>query len=462
MKKEKKEFNLRRRVFLGLILLLLMFGVYCVGVVRADDYLEGILCASKAVHSGNEHSLDWVNDRQVFRNANGTIWVLFTEPYYTKTYGVWSTDDGETWGAKYQLFTIGSTAGYVTLQYNPNDGYTHLWDGQYYKKSYWLDSGTLDDAAGWQDFGNYMGEYSGSGVITSTGQQIRLIYAGNNNKFEIEKNANTDGTFSAASGFPLLSIYDEFEVLQAKIVIDSNDLCYTLWADGSDFWLRELDGSSLGSEISMVESGMNTYGYFDAVVDNDDVLHIVYLDDSNNFYYFSYDGDTFTEPEQLGTGQATSAPGLSYDATNNEIYLVWFESAMYSQHYSIDQDLWLDEEQLTDTIASWTSNERFSINPMVQGEVIDVVYEIGNSYLYYVGVPAEAIPAAPTGGPDVIWLWLTDRMGLWMGLIGLVMMCLTPLFIVKAFKDGDVQGFAIAALIMGITGFALVVGWLYA
>lgn len=76
------------------------------------------------------------------------------------------------------------------------------------------------------------------------------------------------------------------------------------------------------------------------------------------------------------------------------------------------------------------------------------------------GEYAPEIPAQLSDS-DVIWLWLTDRTSLWMGLAGAVLMILSPLFMVKSFKDGDPQGFAIALLIMTIVGFSLVIGWLY-
>lgn len=64
-------------------------------------------------------------------------------------------------------------------------------------------------------------------------------------------------------------------------------------------------------------------------------------------------------------------------------------------------------------------------------------------------------------GSDNIWLWLTDRTSLWFGLIGALMCILAPLFMVKAFKDKDPQGFAVALLIMSVVGFCLIIGWLY-
>lgn len=454
---------------LSWILIIFLISSLCLtsfSAVFAQDYAD--LYPIETLHAaGDYNSLEFPNDQQMWVNENGTIFLMWSEANYFKTEMSWSTNGGVNW-TNYNPYirTVGDTGAYVTMYYDESNGLVTRRIGQYYSLADYLDNGTIVFESGISGTGEYMIDYGGNAVVDSDGYAIFSFWGASGKDWVLSKNGNNDGTWADAAGYPMLDIYDEGEALLTQILIDDNDLCYVYYSNASNIWIQTLNGSTLSSQIAIADN-IGSNGYFCAVMDDANTSHVVYLDDSNDFIYTSYNVvDGFTEPVTLGDGQSTSFPKLVFDPLTDDLYLIWFESAMYYQQYDSSAAAWLTEVQHTDTIASWISNERFTAYDRVVNHTIGVAVEHATLQLSFIGWdldPDRAAEEAGGGaGPDIIWMWITDRMSLWFGLLGAACIIITPLLVAKAFKDGDFEGFAIAALVLGIVGFALVVGWLYA
>lgn len=179
------------------------------------------------------------------------------------------------------------------------------------------------------------------------------------------------------------------------------------------------DGTALQSEVNVaINAGNSTYPV--SVFDNEGIVHLVWIDNSNNplgdiFYtYFNTTTDIWTNPVvQVTTGAdivTTSAPSLVVD-NNNTIHLVWADERSGNQelYYSyLDESLtWSTEQKITNV----------PINPIqpvvaynnVSMELVVLYRDSGTTdNLYYIEGPIKTNVTSWTS-PDVITGILADN-----------------------------------------------------
>lgn len=305
-------------------------------------------------------------------------------------------------------------------------------------------------------------------VEDSTEHQYIIVYDDHTNDLvKISKNANTDGTWSTASGYPKTLKSGATNNVAIAADIDENDIIYLTMCNSSSLWIQTFNttAGTYSEEYNILSADANT-DYYTTTLYYNNTLLVAYNDDADLYLIGYQEGVGLGEPYLITSAQATSTPLLTYDTLTRDFFISWFESALYQIQYDYSAGDYLTEVQLSDTIPEIINNyDVFTMKTLYYDE-FSFVFRGTSDRPYFMRMSLDSDrtieePSTPGTGPDDIWLWLTDRMALWMGLGGLVLMGLTPVLLVKAFKDGDVQGFAIAALITGITGFALVVGWLY-
>lgn len=438
--------------------------------VLAQDYITPVEVETDFAHY---KVVDIPQNSLVFEGAGGVSWMLFSGEYYTTAY---SEDEGSTW-------TVNSTLtdfdGYLdeggTLDFYFDGTYVHLFRNapagwaMVYRRGIFNSDKSITWSAAAQTMINFALRTVDS-VVDSSG----YAYLGGSADYApkytpvIIKNTNTDGTWSTAGGYPksLSGGWSNSDggAIYTQLEINSTDAIYCLWSDftGADgyLYMNTLVSDTAGTYATITGSLQDRRAY-NFLIDPLDQLHIVYLDTSNDIQYVVYNGTDFIENRTIAAAQSTSTPIITLETNYNDLYISWFESALYTVRFASASG-WETEVQVTDTITDFYSNLYVNGANFADGN-ITICYLISASDYDLYAIPLlleQAVDDSPEQ-VEVLWLWFTDRIPLWMGLGGVCLLVLTPLFIVKAFKDEDWQGFAVALLCFGIIGFCLVVGFLY-
>lgn len=409
----RENFNFKRRIGIGLGLTFLLYIAYICGVMALVT--EGIQMTN--INGESWNSL-FTYHHDFFIDNNGTIWCYYPKDSPSASgYLLCSWDNGTTWtfynflGASYQTF---SHPHEYDMVYNTNDGYLYCWGSGYstaYTQFgvYTLNSnGTFTALSGmYSSSHSYQNAFS-SVAVDSNGYAYMLTYdKASWDDVKLHKNGNNDGTFNLASGYPL-SIYNSTsantDFKYNNLLIDSNDIVYCISANDTVAYITPVQSNKIGTRttitLNIADSSIITQmGLMSSTIDDDDIIHFVWLDDSNNIVYNNYSlSSGINSPLNIATGQSNSQPMITYDSQANDIYVTWFEGTLYMRNYT-NLETWETEQAITDSISNLLGNEYCKTFEKSMGNNIYHVYSQTSFYrswfLGLIELDASRSPPSP-------------------------------------------------------------------
>lgn len=220
------------------------------------------------------------------------------------------TEDSDFWSATYD----GTYIHYVIRpEAAPNDAF--------YRRGLPNEDGTITWSAAEQTVIASNTQYHTIAVDTDGYAYIACAIGGD--QVTIYKNANNDGTWATAAGWP--------KILTAgggppTILALTNGRMACLYGQSSNtLRIKRWDGAAWGSERAVASSIENRF-YYSTVAEDDDV-HLVFIEDvSYDLIYVRYDYSTnsFGDEVTLYSGAtATSTPVITRATDTNDLYVFW-------------------------------------------------------------------------------------------------------------------------------------------
>lgn len=351
--------------------------------------------------------LFFTNGQNIFY-INGTYWVFNPHDDQNRINMYYSQDNGSSWVETNTVMSgITYTDVYYDFAYDEINNKMFLWADFFSPNSYarfrngiFYPNGTIEWGSAWQNWNHGQSHFYPSCFVYDNIFFGLYGYSGDN-KVHVVKNGNTDGTFAVASGYPKTIESINAHYSHATGYANSTTFAYFLIGDynNKDLYINTLISDTVGTE-QLLFNDLQDYWYYDAVLDDLNNLHIVRNDGSNNIIYNMYNDTGLTDDLILGDCQSTSAPLISFDDKTYDIYVSWFESAIFMKQYDYSENEWLDEIQVTDTIGTLVNN--YYVNNMKKNFGYDSLswyYLAGNGDdLYFVTYsldPDRTLPEPP-------------------------------------------------------------------
>jgi len=274
------------------------------------------------------HPVSWPHQRKTFY-ANGRFWVVYHDG---SNIVCKSSSDGTTWT---QAFTI------TPNQSFDGRGFGVWFDGTYfhiaypdetinyvvrYRRGLPNSDGTVTWSADTQVAQTSSDMLKAVNICVDSDGHAWVGYVNSSTRIPyVTKNANTDGTWSTASGFPYQLTTTENTYWQITPLPLTSGKVYVLYVSGPIYG-KLWDGSSWSSEeSSFTDEDAHDYFAFSAVA-HGDTVHLVYSGETSvKIKYNRRDpssGWLSSDEEVYDIGITTFAPSLS-KTSDGTLYCIW-------------------------------------------------------------------------------------------------------------------------------------------
>jgi len=326
--------------------------------------------------------------------ANGRFWAFYvnTNAYYE------STTDLADWSGATTSLRVCNTGPYFAVWFDGTYVHYILYDNYilYYRRGIPNSDGTITWSASEQTV------HSGSSTdkywyptiaVDSNGYAwIGALYHNSTGDYPyVLKNANNDGTWSTDSGFPyqLSTISTDYYVQTIPLTAGK---VYILYCPDNAAPLGKLYNGTWGSEESdLADYNFNAYGNYQfSAVSYEDDIHFVYNRETT--YQLRYNNRTYG----VGWGandilvqdsmESTSAPALSVNAANDDLYCFWTKTDtdhVYYKKYNASTGTW--DADPTDWIDE-------STDQIDSGDLLNSYYQAYGEYIGLLYVTKAVLP----------------------------------------------------------------------
>jgi hypothetical protein len=274
--------------------------------------------------------------------ACGLFWAFYSNgsglAYATSSDGLTWTSDGTPlggiYGDDYCLYFDGTYAHFVEAEYETESNV-------YYERALPCANGSLIWGPGGQ-VAVQASEAQWYCVMISVDTLGRpwIIYNDylSADDCQVTRSSTTDGTWKtdAANGFPFRFESNTENTQYADILVPLTDnKMYIGWydgaEDGSDSSLNGVlyNGTAFGPVENILPSSYTVHGsIYVSTVNQNDSVHLVFLDNSYNIYYTMRNSTGWSNPTLIQPGNEIakyndSAPLLSIDETTGNLFCIW-------------------------------------------------------------------------------------------------------------------------------------------
>ena len=360
--------------------------------------------------STSNPAISYPYERNLFY-ASGRIWVF----YFDGSSFVYSTstDDGSTWASP--IMIASQLGNQLAVTYNGTDVYYARSGGGsiYYRQGVPLGTGFISWLSpeatvclGDSVSGNYCIAPS---IATDSSGHAWVIFnyytSGYNMYVYADRNGRIDGTWSSVSTY-ILSTYTSSILLfyYPSIIALSNNVMVAVWHGGNGALIIESwNGSSWSAPISSSNTlGGSDYGAMAAITGAGGIAHIIYETSASNIvdlqYFYAY--LTKTETTVQSSVTPTSAPSVSIDPSNGNVYVFWSSSPtnnhVYYKKYVNSTTIW--DSNPTDWLTEpLSSNSLINVSAQVGGScIIGLVDQTGSSTPFNVRFSCLSLSFPPT------------------------------------------------------------------
>lgn len=340
------------RVSHGLLRVLLVAVVLCAIAIPVLVNSVKVLAADPVtINSDNRsQSIDRNFQRKTFY-ANGRYWAFYSA--FTGGMSFKSSTDGLTWSSVTAVrasvrgkdFTVCTDGIYVHYAYCDSSGFGNP---IYYRRGLLNADGSItwsaDEQTALNDATRLNAEMGicldSNGYIYISSEQTETGTFVNRNV--VTKNANKDGTWSTADGFPYVYYNDAASTINfsAIVALSNGKIVCTSVGKNSHLFFRAYTGSTWLDEVDYDKIYNSTFlgsGQSSMVVINDQVHCVVTLFSDKNVKHIIYDYATnaITHDETIDTNKPSyGIYTLTKDASNN-LYLFFADGTTNHVYYQI-------------------------------------------------------------------------------------------------------------------------------
>ena len=359
-------------VLLALILALLA-GIFVPQVAMAQTTIDGTI---------DVNTLYPNNGRISFHGAD-LHWVVYLDSDGYLKYTS-SDDDGATWAVATNITNLISPdepSISLATQGSDSGSYVHLtwWYhlspvGIKYCRGTFYDDGTISFGSVYLAVPSSPTATAGrlNNIAVDSNGEVWIGYgqsgAGASGAY-ITKSSTNDGTWVTQDDFPVI-LDSQTDVAGqgfcTPIPLTSGKLVAIFSTGQTNYaservYARRWDGSNWGA---IVASTINNFNYYASAVGEDDYAHVITLERGTydiEYTEYSYSTNTFGDYTTIyGNATSTSAPVITRDTTNNDLWVWWendpVDDHMYMAVYKVVEATWYSYYDLIDEVDDLPAN----------------------------------------------------------------------------------------------------------
>lgn len=319
--------------------------------------------------------------------ANSTYWVFGIwdkqiQCYYSYDNITWVKEKNHDYGRIALIINAGTANGREFDIYYDGEFfyYSALYDNQYvhFRKGNLNSDGGITWVTTEQSSANLgFNCYGMSLTIDSEGYAYVSYYAHGAYNYTIIKNANNDGTWVTASGYPFVLLTSQtVDQNYGSLLSGENGKIYLVHNDKKSLSIYKYVSS--WSYVDTITETTKNYVSFCARCYNDTV-YITYLNNENIICFNKYENNELSETLYLASVSASSYPVLCVDTVMYDLYIIWFEGN-YGKYikYTYASKEWGNEETFTTILTDIYSNAKIQVMDKDYGDNIGLLTLFGS------------------------------------------------------------------------------------